>query len=188
MLLALGLTSCAGDDEPDPTTAPPATESTSPSEPEATGTERPEVEKPTPPDAMSRDDVAGAEAAAQYFLALHQYVYASGDLVEWKELSADDCQFCANVAEEVENLHATGGYAEGGEVTIDEVEGSPPVEGNDFFRVDVVASEGPSTRVHGTGDPTEMSGGTNLLIFATRWVDGGWQIREVQVEEPSFDG
>src|SRR5690554_3704314 len=96
-LLALALASCTTDDEPNPGTAPPATESSSPAseEPTEVGTSgRPEVEKPAPPDAMRRDDVAGAEAAAQYFLQLYPYVYATGDLSEWEAMSDPECVFC----------------------------------------------------------------------------------------------
>jgi hypothetical protein len=78
---------------PEPTTAAPSAE----------------VEKPVPPEAMRRDDVAGAEAAAQYFLELYPYAFATGDFEDWKAMSDPACEFCSGVAKDADELHAGGG-------------------------------------------------------------------------------
>ena len=150
--------------------------------------DRPEVEKPVPPDAMARDDVAGAEAAAQYFLELYTYAFISGDLSTWTEMAHPECAFCTGVAEDVNALHEDGGSLHGGAMTLRSVEGRPPLDGNDYFRVDIELMQAPSTQTAGDGAITENDGGENHLIFAVGRTESGWQIREVQIEDAGWDG
>ncbi|GAA4287372.1 DUF6318 family protein [Georgenia daeguensis] len=188
LVLAGGIAACTsgGGAEPDPTAGATGTATAPPSEdPPA---ERPEVEKPVPPETMARDDVAGAEAAAQYFLELYRYTYATGDLNAFQEMSHADCIFCSEVADDVSALYGKGGYVKDGAFTVERVSGQAPVEGNDFYRVDLLVTEAPSVRFEGSGDSQERSGGSNLLIFAVGRADTGWMVREVQIEEPDFNG
>ncbi|KAE8764420.1 DUF6318 family protein [Georgenia thermotolerans] len=178
------LAGCTADADPQRTPEPQPTTTVSSASP--TATERPEVEKPTRPEAMRRDDVAGAEAAAQYFLQLYPYVYATGDLAEWKQMSHPECGFCNGIAQKVADIHGEGGSASGGEMTIREISSK---EQGALFRVDIVADEGPSIQTSSNGVVTNSPGGPSLLIFALAMNDGGgWVVRAVQVEEPGFNG
>ncbi|TRW46272.1 DUF6318 family protein [Georgenia yuyongxinii] len=189
------LAACSATADPaESTPSGTATASAKPSEPtepsatvDPTVSAPPEAKKPERPDAMRRDDVAGAEAAAQYFLLLYPYVYASGDLAEWEAMSHPECVFCAGVFESVEELHGRGGYAEGGEIAIERVAGREPLDGNDFYRVDISASEASSQINETEAAGVERSGGKNLLIFAVAREGGSWRIRGVQVESPASD-
>lgn len=140
-----------------------------------------EVEKPAPPEAMRRDDVAGAEAAAQYFLELYQYAYSSGDVSALEGLSHPECVFCADALADVKSLYESGGHATGGIVEISEVSALPPVEPGAPFRVNVTASEGPSERIERTGERTQATGGTSVLIFALLPTSEGWRVRGVDI-------
>ncbi len=129
---------------------------------------------------MDRDDVEGAVAAAQYFLELYPYAYNTGDLEQWKAMSHPECVFCASVVENVEALHADGGYQTGGdiewrEVTADEGDS----EGR--FRVTALAREQPSHEVRGASIEGAASGGSSYLVFDVEHTSG-WIIHGVGVQ------
>ena len=195
LLVGLALAGCSDDPEgpgPDgtdvapteptgPTTsAPDPTESAS--EPAPGPTSWPE---PTRPAAMERDDVEGAKAAAEYFLELYPYVYATGDLSSWHEISHPECQFCAGVVENVEDLHADGGYAEGPVVEVIAIEAEPPDEEYEYFSVWIDAEEGQSTRYDESGGiVTQVEASLIQVDFALAWSDGKWIVRGAVGKEP----
>jgi hypothetical protein len=182
------LAACTAKAEPQPSPEPSATTTSPSASQEPTDLERPTIEKPTQPDAMRRDDVAGAEAAAQYFLQLYPYVYATGELSEWQAMSHPECIFCQSVDEDVTELFHSGGYATGGQPQIFHMKSREPLPGNSFFRIDIQAAQEPMIEFRTDGPSTTSPGGENLLIFALSREQGRWTIREVQVEDPSFDG
>jgi len=163
LVLAGGLAACTNGEgaEPDPTetlssigpTAAPS------AEPTADG---PEVEKPVPPEAMARDDVAGAEAAAQYFLELYPYVHATGDLTEWDAMSAPGCQFCKSVRDGVLAMHSSGESQIDGGFEITFVGSRPPGIGVSNFAVWVDAIELPSALYDTQGNVIESFEGGPL--------------------------
>lgn len=170
----------------EPTEGPPGEPTGGPTE---TATpEPPEVVKPTPPDAMRRDDVAGAEAAAVYFTELYPYVYATGDLAEWKAMSHSECKFCASVVENVEKLRAAEQHLEGGAIGIVVVDGREPLPDNEFYRVDVHFRQGQTFTVDREGRTPRSKSGEALLIYAVHFDKDRWIIRAGQAEDSDFDG
>ncbi|WP_240646138.1 DUF6318 family protein [Georgenia sp. SYP-B2076] len=137
---------------------------------------------------MRRDDVAGAEAAAQYFLELYPYVHRTGDLTEWRAMADPECIFCKSVADGVSELFDAGGHASGGEVVITGVEGRNPLSGNPYFRVDIDATKSSLTRVTSSGASESTAEGVNHLIVAVGREADNWIIREVQIEDEDFVG
>ena len=190
LVAALLVAGCSAEADVGPSSPPvpseSATEAPQPSEPVAPTPA--DVEKPVPSEAIRRDDVAGAEAAAQYFLELYPYVYASGDLDGWKEMSHPECKFCESVVENVKTLHDSGGFARGGDMDFEQVSSHAPVPGNSLFRVDLLVSQAATQTVDGSGVETESAPTSNLLILGMDQDVGQWMIRAVQVEEPDFDG
>ena len=181
------LAGCAADADPQPRPEPMPT-TTAPSA-SPTAAERPEVEKPTPPEAMRRDDVAGAEAAAQYFLQLYPYVYATGDLTDWKAMSHPECGFCRSVETDVTDIDQWWRLRNRRRTPqVSEIKGREPLSGNPYFRVDIRASQEPTTVIHLDGGSEKSSGGKNTLIFALGNDEGHWTVREVQVEDAEFGG
>jgi hypothetical protein len=93
---------------PDPGTVPssPTTSPRATASPAAAPTPSPTMPapapSPTPPPEMSRDDEAGAVAAATYFLTeLYEYTVSSQDAGPWSALSHPDCIYCESVADSV---------------------------------------------------------------------------------------
>ena len=55
---------------------------------------------------------SGAAATAEYFMSLYPYVYATGDLEPWRDMTMEACVFCQSVVDKVTVLHAAGGWRE----------------------------------------------------------------------------
>ena len=70
---------------------------------------------------MDEVSAAGAEAVAVYFLQLFPYVFATGDLDDYRALSHPECIYCANVISHVERVVAAQQRSEGGLVAASEV-------------------------------------------------------------------
>jgi hypothetical protein len=132
---------------------------------------------------MDRDDVAGAQAAARYFIELTPHAYATGDVADWRQLSDSQCMFCWSAIGAVEALHESGGHGVGPEITVLESYGTEPVPGNEYYSVDLLIEEGPSGELSDTGEELHRTaGGQRLLLYAIQFTSGGWRVRGVQVE------
>jgi len=139
---------------------------------------------PERPAAMDEVSEAGAEAVARYFLELYPYVYATGDLTAWRELSHPECVFCASVISNVEEQVAAGHRSEGSEMTVDSLVAVEVVAGS-RYGVDAYVTEGPSSERDADGnlvrerrEPQEIS-----VVFAL-FFDDGWVVREVDATAP----
>lgn len=177
--LVVGLAACTPD-EPEPT--PTASMSPEPTEtPSPTPTLPPEAIAPERPAAMDEISVAGAEAAATYFLELYPYTYATGDLTEWTVLSHPECIFCQSVIGNVTDQIASGHTASGGGLAVQSIEGSMTSE--DFYFVEVVGDQAPGFEYAADGTLLESSEALPLKIsVALVPSTAGFQVREVEVE------
>ncbi|MCR2052745.1 DUF6318 family protein [Actinomyces bowdenii] len=138
---------------------------------------------PDRPVGMDEDSPAGAIATAEYFVQLFPYVYATGDLTEWRAMTRKDCAFCTSVIDNVTELHSKGGWSEPWAHTVTQARYAEPGAGSDYSRVDVVFNQEISYTYDGTGadpDVTEPQVGTTVVL-AMKYVDGRWVIREGEV-------
>lgn len=133
---------------------------------------------------MDRDDIEGAIAAAQYFLELYPYAYNTGDLTAWKAMSHPECIFCASVVENVEELHAAGGYEVGGDIVIESVTASEPVAGNEYFAVDLTVVQSAAKEFDATGQVVREIAEARYVIYTAvvEPSDGSWRLREATPE------
>ena len=140
---------------------------------------------PQRPENMDENSSEGAIATATYVVQLYPYVYATGDLEQWKAMSQQDCLFCNSVITNVGKLHEAGGWISPWTHTITRTDYLDPGPGSEYSRVDVVFDQEASYSYDGTGAPPDVSEpatGT-LLMLAMKYVDGHWAIREGQVEQ-----
>lgn len=172
-VLALGaLAGCADGEALDPPTFGPYT---SPVTATPTVTPTPEVAAPARPD-LSVVNEETAEALATYFLLLYPYVYATGDLTEWRVLSHPECEFCASVISNVEEMLAKGESARGAETVIGDVQSVKITR--DYFHVELTASQGagfsygPDGAEIGRSEP-----GTYHMAVGVVHENGAWSIR-----------
>ncbi|MBD8063502.1 hypothetical protein H9624_14355 [Actinomycetaceae bacterium Sa1BUA1] len=127
---------------------------------------------------MEKMDIDGAKAASRYFVALYPYVYVTGDLDAWRNVTHPECQFCASVIENVETLHGSGGYADGPALEILELEAAPPDDEYEHFSVWIDAEESDAAWYDADGVVTErIEGALVELDLALAWVDGKWVVR-----------
>lgn len=130
---------------------------------------------------MSVVDAATAEAVARYFLELYPYVYATGDLTEWRALSHPECIFCASVSADVESITADGHRAGGGAITADisAAEVSPG-----YFAVQGTATQDPGAEYDASGALLEESDGGDYELAVVVLSDNGWAVRAVEFRAP----
>lgn len=176
-LLAAACSNADGEEVPTVASTPQVSATTPepPSESPAPGpTPWPE---PTRPAAMERDDIEGAKAAAEYFLKLYPYVYVTGDLEDWSDISHPDCQFCESVMLYVQELHDSGGYADGPEIRVTEMVAIPPDSEYEHFAVWVDAREEPFAHYDSRGARTVEKWGVDVEIdLALSRTDDKWTV------------
>ncbi|MBO0919783.1 hypothetical protein J1G42_02950 [Cellulomonas sp. zg-ZUI222] len=151
--------------------------------PSPSPTTEPSQDATTPPDrpaAMATPDADGAAAAAAYFIALYPYVYATGDLTEWRALADPACEFCNSVAGEVEVLHSRGHRVDT-PLTVVSSKGLE-LDPDRWFsaEVAVVLAESREVDANGTTVSTD-AGGSYRTTFALTWADG-WRIDAVGLQ------
>jgi len=146
---------------------------------------RPEAQLPERPAAMDEHTVEGAIAAGKYFVQLYPYIYATGDLSEWNELSGKSCKFCAGAKDHVVKLHESGGFVRGGTVTVSSEDGGGPYD-NGVYIVELGVQVAPSTDVHGDGSTKDFDGTTfpNFTISLT-WDNSSWTVSGVLLSPDS---
>ena len=181
-LLAAG---CAGSgDQPGPTESATdiASEEPSTSMPTSPAPGPTPWPEPSPPAAMERGDIEGAKAAAEYFLELHPYIFATGDVEAWESMSHPDCQFCEGASGHAQTLAEAGGYSTGGEYVVEGISATRVDDSRVLVEVD--ALELPSDEFSRDGEVlTSYPGGSTVYEFAVMFEDGSWIVRGVTWEE-----
>lgn len=178
-LALLGVLAASACDPGDDPTDPPTTATETSEEPTTSESPTedvptpPEVEAPTPAPEASVDDHVGAIYAARYFLDLYTYMRATGDTAQFEAMSAEECEFCADSITTAKDLHADGGWAEGGELRFD-IEAATaeyPTEDEPSYMVRFTTTEEPSVVHHGDGSQEALKGATFDTVVALRYVD-----------------
>lgn len=177
-LLVAGCSDSEGNANPTTEPAPePTTTTEEPTSPAPGPTPWPE---PTRPEAMDRQDVEGATAAGEFFLELFTYVHLTGDFDGWEAMSHPQCVFCRSVADEVGDLYASGGYADGPILSVVESGAMPPDQDYEFFSVRIEVDEQASTWFDADGAVLETSEAGRMQIdLALMWTEDGWTVRGV---------
>ncbi|WP_103062431.1 DUF6318 family protein [Actinomyces qiguomingii] len=125
----------------------------------------------------------GAAEAATYFLNLVPYVYATGDLDAWKNMSKDDCKFCNGVGTEASELHDAGGWTDPWEQEITPLDYW--TDENDPNRYVIRTNVTTETHAsHLDGQTTrQIEKAEHVLLIQTYWTNSNWTIEIVQVED-----
>ena len=139
---------------------------------------------PEKPENMDENSSEGAIATATYFVQLYPYVYATGDLEQWKSMSRQDCLFCNSVITNVKELHESGGWRDPWAQTVVQSGYSDPGPGSEYSRVDIAFDRDTTYTYDGTGGEPEVAEphSYTVIIFAMKYTDGHWIIRAGQVE------
>ncbi len=181
--IAFVTSGCATDAEPtdDATSQPPVTATPTPALSPTPSPSADVTVPPVRPEAMATPSADGAAAAASYFISLYPYVYATGDLTTWNELSAPDCVFCSSTRDGATTVQQNEGRVEGGSMTVESASGTEIDAGN-WYSATVIATEAPSAEYDTTGTLLEESlGGTYQFSMALTFMSGSWRIDAVDV-------
>lgn len=183
LLVVVGLlvSACTGGDpEPATTSAAPVVESPTPSPSPTRNLKR----LPERPKAMDEPTTDGAIAAATYVIDLFVYSHAAKDVGPWQSMTAETCDYCVGVVNDVGDLVTNHQSVVGGAI---QVESSSAVEISEglWFSVDMTVRQAPSQRVDRNGEVlVESAGGQYVVLLELSW-DGGWQVDEMGI---SVDG
>src|SRR5690625_1476754 len=184
-VLAAGCSDAEGDPpgaEPSATEQSPTTSAT-PEETASPGPGPTPWPEPTRPAAMERDDIEGAKAAAEYFLELYPYAFATGELEDFREMSHPDCKFCRGAADRVTDLYTNGGYAVGGEFSVSDIVARESGEENVSHVVGLSGTEAASTEYSREGEVIRtLGGGEARYTFELIRDDQRWLVMGGAVE------
>ena len=138
---------------------------------------------PERPENMDEDSPEGAVATGSYFVQLYPYVYATGDLEQWRSMTRQDCLFCNSVITNVTELHDAGGWRDPWLQNVVQTTYSDPGPGSEYSRVDIAFDREATYTYDGTGNGPEVAEphSNTVLIFAMKYIEGHWVIREGQV-------
>ena len=137
----------------------------------------PEPQRPAEAD---QHDLTGAIAAAQYFITLYPYVYATGDLTAFRAMSDATCKFCDSVITNATSMHTAGGWVDPWEhhTTFTSITADVSTPNRYVVELHVVSDEHVS---HSMGEPphiNELIQGP--VLIQVLWKDGaGWIIEGV---------
>ncbi len=161
-----------------PSPTPTPTPSPTPVDPAAVPPERPA--------AMDTADIAGAEAAATYFVQLFAYTFATNDLEGWVSLSHPECVYCASVTSAVTDQLAAELHSSGGTDTISSI-GITEVDPGRWWAVQMEVVQAPSETRTASGTVTERFADTVSyhIDLAVVRESGRWLVRELTFTETS---
>ncbi len=174
--LVAGVLSACDSATPGPTEPPVSPTPTVAVSPDPTPSETPLAE-PTKPPEMARSDELGAVAAAEYFMALFNYVLATGDLTEWNQASDPDCRFCSNVRDDVGPVYASGGRYDGGVVALSDAKVIGFDETLRVHAVQLAFVGAPGAVVDSAGNTTDtVDAASGYLVLDVGYTNNGWRL------------
>lgn len=132
---------------------------------------------------MDEHSSYGASQTAVYFLSLYPYVYATGDLTAWQDMSQDTCIFCNSVITNVTNLHNDGGWSDNWlqEIAIASTGVDPADPDRHVITLNVLSTA--HTQYY--GDPIkshEAPQTEGTILIQVYWRDGVWTVEEGEVQ------
>ena len=133
---------------------------------------------------MGEVSEAGAEAVARYFLDLYAYVYATGDLEAWRELSHPECIFCTSVMEGVAAQQSAGERTVGGALVVTTAQTVAVTPGS-FYSVDIQGGQEPWEYLDSAGEllDSQLDFLSHRYFIVVIREGDAWLVRAVQVDD-----
>ena len=138
--------------------------------------------KPERPAGMDEFTVEGAVATGEYVLALYLYVYATGDLSDWRAMSTPECGFCNNVITKVTKLHDAGGWVDPSPHEVVAVSYGVSEEDPNVWAVSFHYSLSESLDHDGSGGTSSVKAEDVTFALQMRWTGQTWVIEKGQVQ------
>ncbi|TDE95873.1 hypothetical protein EXU48_06325 [Occultella glacieicola] len=176
LALVLAVAACDGEAPVEPSTS--ATES--PTEDPSTG-EPTEFPSPERPAAMDEGGADNASEVAEYFLRLYSYGYATGDVSTWEEIADAECEGCAWVADDIDDLHSEMGFVDGGELTFEDSQVLPVEGSEETYRVEQVVTESELTYRYADGTSRSVDASTADVVQILQWREARWFVMAIDL-------
>lgn len=187
-VLALGAAACGHGGDGPVTTPPPALGSDAsdgggsdpdPSDGGGAETEEPtaaapDIPAPDPADypGMDEETPEGAEQALRYYIAVVYWGYQTGDTETLETLHTDNCEQCAEITDEINDIAESSNYWDGASVT--------PVSSahHDSEDFDFEASYGYRVSTHKQSPTEESAAGESpyTAVAGFNWVHNTWLV------------
>ena len=139
--------------------------------------------EPQRPARADQHDLTGAIAAAQYFITLYPYVYATGDLTAFRAMSDATCKFCDSVITSATNMHTSGGWADpwGQQITFTSITADVSTPNRYVVELHLVSDQHVA---HNTGkSPVTVEAFEVAVLVQVLWKDGtGWIVEEATTQ------
>jgi len=138
--------------------------------------------KPERPAGMDELSPEGLRLAGEYFLSLHPYVYATGDLEPWQAMSDLECRFCSNVVDNVTDLHSSGGWREPWQQEVVAERYGVSEEDPNVWAVSFHYPLSESLDHDGSGGTSSVKAEDVTFVLQMRWTGQTWVIEKGQVQ------
>ena len=140
----------------------------------------PEPQRPAEAD---QHDLTGAIAAADYFITLYPYVYATGDLTAFRAMSDATCKFCDSVITNATSMHTAGGWEDPWEhhTTFTSITADVSTPNRYVVELHLVSDQHVA---HNTGkSPVTVEAFEVAVLVQVLWKDGtGWIVEEATTQ------
>lgn len=170
-------------DSPQPTQGSTQLTATPSLSPEAQASRDRSFSLPVPQklEGMDENTPEGAKKAAQYFLLLYVYTFASGNTNEWLAMSDPECAFCNTVVANTVSVYSYGGWIEPWEFQFHSFSYQPPADGDSLSVVGVSLTQKGSLRYREDGSTVPAKADTYLNIsLHMRYEGDGWKVYEAR--------
>ena len=140
----------------------------------------PEPQRPAEAD---QHDLTGAIAAADYFITLYPYVYATGDLTAFRAMSDATCKFCDSVITNATSMHTAGGWEDPWEhhTTFTSITADVSTPNRYVVELHLVSDQHVAHNMD--KPPTTVEAFEMTLLVQVLWKDGtGWIVEEVATQ------
>jgi hypothetical protein len=165
------LAGCQSNPAPPPLDAAPSPTASSPSP-------SPSATPPAMPAEATGTSRAAAKAFVRHYIDMVNYAMATGDTGPLVQSSAEDCESCSAVAENISSLYRSGGRLEGKGWRVADLMILQKSSQDDAV-VQVGVSVRPQKRFSGEPDatPERFKGGRQAMTFFLTRVSSGWSVR-----------
>ncbi|MCT1867161.1 DUF6318 family protein [Dermabacter sp. p3-SID358] len=145
--------------------------------------------KPNRADYPGIDDEseAGAKSTATYLFAVYAYMIGTGDTAAWRELMDPSCEECMRFADNAEQLHASGGWIVGGEITLSDekvtlTKGGASDGDATTAKVEATFHEAPAKLIDDpTREPATRGASSGKFTVGMHFVEGRWRVTSMAV-------
>lgn len=145
--------------------------------------QKPQLDKPAAPDAMTKQSGEGAEATVRYLLDAYPYMMSSGDTSVWEPHIDPNCQVCVTFVSNAKALDKQGGYLVDGQFETGkggfEGKGDPPASGE----VELAFTEAEGTLVDDPSRPAStLPPVEGTLTAKVAWDGEAWRVGDMSLE------